>query len=455
MLLIRHTEKFLFKPVNSAPLVIFRIIFGALMLFGSLRFISKGWVSELYIDPQFHFTYLGFDWVQPLPGSWMYAPFIGMVFAALGILLGAFYRFSALLFFILFTYVELLDKTYYLNHYYFVSLIAFLMIFLPANAALSVDARRNPKISDLKVPNWTIWIIRFQLGIVYFYAGMAKINPDWLLEAQPLKTWLQAYRDLPVAGPWFASSFLAFAFSWFGCIYDLTIPFFLSRDKTRTWAYAVLVIFHIATWLLFPIGVFPWVMIFSALIFFPANFHAELIRLIRSLLNLKESLVERTRRKSLRLVKYLLAAYILAQLLVPLRFLLYPGPVFWSEEGFRFSWRVMLIHKEGMATFYVKDRKTGGEIEIDNKQFLTESQEDQMATQPDFILQYAAYLHKSFRDTVLNFSGKKVHLKDPEVHAESYVSLNGRPSQKFLDKKHDLTQIHYNFAARKWLEPYQ
>ena len=131
MLILKNTEKFLFKPVNSAPLIIFRIIFGALMLFGALRFIWKGWVSELYIDPQFHFTYLGFEWVKPLPGNWMYLPFIGMVFAALGILLGAFYRLSALLFFLLFTYVELLDKTYYLNHYYFVSLVAFLMIFLP------------------------------------------------------------------------------------------------------------------------------------------------------------------------------------------------------------------------------------------------------------------------------------------------------------------------------------
>ena len=188
------------------------------MLFGALRFIWKGWVSELYIDPQFHFTYLGFEWVKPLPGNWMYLPFIGMVFAALGILLGAFYRLSALLFFLLFTYVELLDKTYYLNHYYFVSLVAFLMIFLPAHVSLSYDVRRKPQLANRFVPNWTIWILRFQLGIVYVFAGLAKINADWLLEAQPLKTWLQAYRDLPVLGPLFASAFLAYSFSWLGWV---------------------------------------------------------------------------------------------------------------------------------------------------------------------------------------------------------------------------------------------
>lgn len=425
------------------------------MLFGSLRFISKGWVSELYIDPQFHFTYLGFEWVKPLPGNWMYLPFIGMVFASLGILLGFFYRFSALLFFVLFTYVELLDKTYYLNHYYFVSLVAFLMVFLPANSSLSVDARRKPEIANLLVPNWTIWIIRFQLGIVYFYAGLAKINSDWLLEAQPLKTWLQAYRDLPVIGPWFASAFLAFAFSWFGCLYDLTIPFFLSWNKSRKMAYVFVVVFHLVTWLLFPIGVFPWVMIFSTLIFFPASLHAAFLAVIRSLFNLRENLVQRSRQNRSALVKNLLALYIVIQVLIPLRFLLYPGNIFWSEEAFRFSWRVMLMHKEGMTTFYVRDRKTGGEIEIDNRQFLTVSQIDQMATQPDFILQYADFLHHTFRDTVLNFGASQVHLLNPGIYAESYVSLNGRPSRKFLDKKHDLTQIEYNFAARKWLEPYQ
>ena len=453
--MIQNTARFLFKPVNSAPLVIFRIIFGALMLFGSLRFISKGWVSELYIDPEFHFTYLGFDWIKPLPGAWMYLPFIGMVFASLGILTGAFYRFSAALFFLLFTYVELLDKTYYLNHYYFVSLVAFLMIFLPANVQLSVDAFRKPEIRSVQVPNWTILIIRFQLGVVYFFAGIAKISADWLMEAQPLKTWMQAYRDLPVIGSWLASAFVAYFFSWFGCLYDLTIPFLLSRDRIRPYAYACVIVFHVVTWLLFPIGVFPWVMIFSTLVFFSENFHLKVMEFIRYLLNLKENLSQQRPYRSSRLMIGLLALYVAIQLIIPFRYVLYPGKLSWSEEAYRFSWRVMLMHKEGMTTFYVKDRKTGGEIEIDNCRFLTPSQIDQMATQPDFVLQYAGFLQDKFRDTVFHFGKKRVHLKDPSVHAESFVSLNGRPSTKFIDKKHDLTQIEYNFAPRTWLEPYR
>lgn len=443
-----------FKQVNIAPLIIFRIIFGALMLFGSLRFISKGWVSELYIFPDFHFSYYGFSWLKVLPGNWMFVPFVLMVLASCGILFGAFYRVSSSLFFITFTYVELLDKSYYLNHYYFVSLVALLMIFLPANRLLSVDAYRKPQIVSQQTANWTIWVLRFQLAIVYIFAGIAKLNSDWLFEAQPLKIWLQAYRDTPIIGKLFSSSFLAFAFSWFGCLYDLSIPFFLSFKKTRNVAYFFVIVFHLVTWLLFPIGVFPWVMIFSTLIFFSAEFHQKLVDFFQSKLNLQKQVANLVQKPNKRIILSLLSFYILFQILFPFRYLLYSGNLPWSEEGMRFSWRVMLMHKEGLTTFYVKDRKTGGEIEIDNTKYLTNTQIDQMATQPDFILQYANYLHDQFKDTLLVYGAKKVHLINPSIHAESFVSLNGRQSKKFVDKKKDLTQIQNNLSARTWLESY-
>lgn len=445
-----------FKQVNIAPLVVFRIIFGALMLFGVLRFISKGWVAELYINPQFHFTFYGFDWIKVLPGNWMYLPFILMFFASIGILLGAFYRIAAILFFVCFTYVELLDKSFYLNHYYFVSLIAFLLIFLPANRNFSLDAARKPEIQSKEVSFWTIWIIRFQLGIVYWFAGYAKLNSDWLFEAQPLKIWLQAYRDLPIVGSLFATSFLAFAFSWFGCIYDLTIPFFLSAQKTRKYGYFVVIIFHLVTWLLFPIGVFPWVMIFSTLIFFSGEFHQRILSFLQKWIpfragNQTESWKNRFSKK---LIISLLSIYIGFQILFPFRYLLYPGNLYWSEEGMRFSWRVMLMHKEGSATFYVKDRTNGREIEINNLDYLTATQQDQMATQPDFILQYADFLRDKYQDTTFIFSNQSYHLQNPSIHASIFVSLNGRPSQQFVTKKHDLTQIKNNLAPRTWLEPF-
>lgn len=452
------TNKFSFqKEVSIAPLIIFRIIFGALMLFGVLRFISKGWVHQLYIEPNYFFGYLGFEWVKPLEGNLMYLPFVLMVIAALGILVGCFYRFNAFLFFISFTYVELLDKSNYLNHYYFVSLMSFLMVLVPAHRRFSIDIWLNPKLRQHSTEQWHIGILKFQLAVVYIFAGIAKLNSDWLLEAQPLSTWLQAHHNIPVIGSFMQEKWLAYAFSWTGCIYDLFIVFFLLSNRFRPFAYFFVVVFHLVTWYLFPIGVFPWVMIFSTLIFFSPVTHEKILSRLEKWFRKDESqttIIQKTKSTS-PLLRYFLIVFIAAQLLIPFRYVLYPGDLFWNEEGFRFSWRVMLMQKEGYATFYLHDKATGRESEINNADFLTRTQEDQMATQPDMILQYARLLKEHYNGKTLHYGDYKFKIDDPAIYARIYVSLNGRPSQLFVDKKHDLSELPYNLKHRNWIEPFQ
>ena len=127
------------KPVEAAPLQVFRILFGLLMLWSIIRFWAYGWIDKFYIQPKFHFTYHGFEWVKPL-GVWTYMLFVICGIAAILVTLGFKYRIAILTFFLSFTYIELMDKTTYLNHYYFVSIVSFLMIFLPANTHFSLDA---------------------------------------------------------------------------------------------------------------------------------------------------------------------------------------------------------------------------------------------------------------------------------------------------------------------------
>src|SRR5690606_29347004 len=153
--------------------------------------------------PKFFFSYYGFEWVKPL-GSATYLLFIICGIAALFFALGLFYRLSAVLLFLSFTYIELMDKTNYLNHYYFVSLVAFLMIWLPAHVNFSIDAIRKPGFKARYVPLWTIGSIRLMMGIVYVFAGLAKLNSDWLLNAMPLKLWLLGNNDMPIVGPLFS-----------------------------------------------------------------------------------------------------------------------------------------------------------------------------------------------------------------------------------------------------------
>lgn len=440
-------DKILFKEISNAPLVVFRIAFGALMLFSTTRFMLKGWVTDFYVTPKFHFTYLGFDWIQPLSENGMYIIFSLIVTACICIILGYKYRFFAVLFFVLFTYVELIDKTFYLNHYYFVSLMAFLMCFLPANRRFSLDAKLNPSIRTSTTSAWHVRILMFQMGVVYFFAGVAKINTDWLLNAQPLKLWLNGRQDLSSI---LKQEWVAYFASWFGCIYDLLVPFGLLWKRTRPIAYFFVIAFHFITWMLFPIGVFPWVMMVGTLIFFSENFHEKILSRFESPIA-KDTFVVKS---NLKLVKVLIGAYILIQLALPFRYLLYPGVLYWTEEGYRFSWRVMLMEKHGHAQFYIKNNETNKFIEVNNEDFLEPRQEKQMATQPDFILQYAHHLKDIYKDSTFQFTDSSQTWNNIGVHAKIMVTLNGRPSQLFVDKKHDLTKYKYNLCHRKWIEPF-
>src|SRR4051812_27327110 len=126
-------KKYLNTYSESATLAFFRLAFGLMMLLSLMRFAAYGWIKKFYIDPQFHFTYYGFEWVKPF-GNYTYFLFIICGIAALFVAIGYQYKMAATTFFLSFTYIEFMDKTTYLNHYYFITVIGFVLIFLPANA---------------------------------------------------------------------------------------------------------------------------------------------------------------------------------------------------------------------------------------------------------------------------------------------------------------------------------
>jgi hypothetical protein len=274
-----------FQAVSAAPLAVFRILFGAVMAGGVVRFVALGWIAEQYVKPKVHFAYFGWewvprlhDWLQAASGGYAIYVVVGVMFvSALGVMLGAWYRASAVAYFLTFTFVELIDKTYYLNHYYFVSVVALLLCFMPAQALCSVDAAHKPSNFQPHVPRWTIDVLKLQLAFVYVYAGLAKLHPEWLLAAMPLRIWLPANDALPVIGHLLREQWLAHVFSWAGMLYDLTIVCFLLYPRTRIIAYGAVIVFHTMTGILFQIGVFPVVMIALTTIYFSENFHQRCI----------------------------------------------------------------------------------------------------------------------------------------------------------------------------------
>jgi hypothetical protein len=447
--LINSTKNYFTKPVSIAPLAIVRIAFGAIMLFSIIRFVLKGWVREFYVEPKFYFGFYGFEWIKPLNETGMYLVFFLLGLSALFILLGFYYRASVLTFLLSFVYVELLDKTNYLNHYYFISIFTFLLVLVPAHRYFSLDVIRKPSLKVTHVPNWTICIFKFQLLIVYLFAGIAKLNHDWLFEAMPLRLWLPANSDLPVIGPLLNQLWVAYFFSWFGAIYDLLIGFLLFNNRTRSWAYFFVVVFHVFTGWFFKIGMFPYIMILLTLIFFSEDFHRKIIKFFRRIFfSSKEDnskIILSYSPSSRRFLVSLISFYFVLQVLLPFRYLLYPNPLFWTEDGYRFSWRVMLMDKRGTAFFYVTDLETGKRSEVMNSEFLTPSQEKMMETQADMILQYAHFLDTEYR---------KRGIKDPVVTVESYVTLNGSGSRLFVDSSIDLSKEKESMGSKSWILPF-
>ena len=425
-------------------LAVYRIGFGVLVMFSIARFWFNGWIESLYLEPNFHFSYLGFSWVKPL-GIYTYLIFFICFFSAFFVMRGYKYRISIIILFLSFTYIELMDKTTYLNHYYLVSSLSFLMIFLPCSSYFSLDSKNKKK-----VPKWTIDSLKLMLLIVYLYAGLAKVNSDWLFNAQPLKIWLKTKYTIPLIGDTLLQQdFTYYLFSWGGMLYDVFIPFLLLYRRTRFFAFIMVIIFHVLTRILFPaIGMFPVIMIFSCIIFFDSDVHNKILSFIKKILRIREVESENpeyfSNIKMQKVSLLIVSIFFVLQILFPLRSTLYPGELLWTEQGYRFSWRVMLIEKAGYTSFKVVDNLTGNSELVNNNLYLTKFQEKQMSFQPDMIIEYAHYLADVYSDR--GFS-------DISVYADSYVTLNGRPSQKFINPEVDLTKQKRGFKNKDWILP--
>ncbi|NNK28846.1 MAG: HTTM domain-containing protein, partial [Flavobacteriaceae bacterium] len=173
-------SELLFKKIDNSALIVFRVIFGLLLILESVGAILTGWVKRTLIEPEFTFSFIGFEWLQPLPGNGMYFYYLLMGLLGLMVMLGYKYRFAMIAFTILWAGSYFMQKASYNNHYYLLILISGIMALLPANSLYSIDAQKNPNIRQEFMPSWCKWIIVLQLFIVYTYASVAKMYPDWL-----------------------------------------------------------------------------------------------------------------------------------------------------------------------------------------------------------------------------------------------------------------------------------
>ena len=427
------------QPIDGLWLALFRIGFGACMVWQAWYYFSTDLIHNYYIEPTHHFTYPGFDWVRPWPGNGPYLQFFVLGVAAMCIMLGFYYRTACAVFCFGFSHHFLVDKSWYLNHYYLICLLAFLAIFLPANHRHSLDAWRCPELRRSTVPRWTLWLLRFQLGVPYFYGGLAKINWDWIY-GEPMRPWLLEQKDTHLLGQYFEQPWCLNSFVWGGMLLDLlVIPCLLWR-WTRIPAMIAMVAFHLLNTSLFGIGIFPWLMLIATLVVFtPVDTIAKLRR-TNSIAPMEQSPVVSRRTK---VGLSLLAVYVCWQILMPFRQWLYPGSTALTREGHHFSWRMKLNRRNFGMQFEVFDPRTRTSRPVPFEHLVKEFQ-DVKVRDADQVLLLARWIHQELPDDQ----------KDVEIRCRATVGLNSRPMIPFFDPELDLLSVERTLRPPDWITLY-
>ena len=437
-------QKKLFESTDIASLVFFRIFFGLLGVWEVLRFFHYGWVEHLYAKPEFHFKYEYFSWVDAWPGYGMHIHFIIVGVAALFICLGFFYRLSSIIFFLGYTYIFLVERALYNNHYYLICLLGFFLILMPLNQSFSVDSLIWKRIKQTHVSSFWIWIIRFQMSIVYFYGGIAKFDTDWLNGMAPKALVKIGAYDTPIYDLIDYPVVYLF-YAWSGLLFDLLIPFLLIYSRTRLLAFSAAVIFHIHNIFIFNIGIFPYMAILLTMMYFPTDFPKKLLNFFnKSYISKNKNEDLKNQIKPNQLTQIVVSIFFIWQLVFPFRHLLTPGWTAWHQEGHLFAWRMMLVQKNVQMLFEVRNPSTGERRYAPPEDYLNIPQINKLARNPDMILQFGHYI----RDLVIKNAGF-----EPEVLVTIKVGINGRPYQSFLKPDKDLGKVKSFTPAYEWSLP--
>jgi vitamin K-dependent gamma-carboxylase len=356
-------KSLLARPVDSASLAFFRMAVGLVMMLEAWSLLrpsasTNGRIMlETYytgVDVTCHFPYAWFEWLPVLPKNYFYGLVIMLGVAGAFLAAGLFYRISAALVFLIWGYLYAIEctRTYWMSYYYLELLTTFLLIWMPAARSFSLDSMLFKAQRSDVIPFWPIALLRGQLVITYFYAGLAKVNADWLLDAMPVREFLVRSPFLVRYGKHLSSEHLHFArsvlqstslayfLSWAGALFDLSIGGLLLWPRTRFVGFLLMLFFHgFNHFILFDnIIWFPLLGVLTSTIFLPPNWPRAVLRRLGFFL-----LATTTEQRPFLLrpaVAVFVVVWLAAQTLIPLRHYAIPGDGRFTWEGLSFSWRL-------------------------------------------------------------------------------------------------------------------
>ncbi len=427
----------LFSQVSIESLALFRIVYGFL----AFSHVFGYWIYyhlelDIYNPDRIQFRYLPFEWLPTFHDPWMSMIMLGISALGLLVMAGIWYRWATWLLAFGLTYVFLLEKATYLNHAYLFAWIAFAMPFFPADRAYSLRVRFAPEQRLEQMQFWPLFIWRFMMGTVYFYGGLAKINTDWV-RAVPVNMWMKSRHDAAIIGPILQQDWVPWVMAYGGMFLDLSAAFLLINKRTRPWIFGFIIGFHAANAMIFNIGIFPALSITLSALFFPPDFPSRVAKWFRAKFGAVTGSVDTATHEARKwtispdlnkTVVVSIALLIAFHWLIPFRHHFYPGHVAFTEEGHRYSWRMMLRSKSGSGHFIVKDEFTGLDEKVYPRDHLWPKQRRKLYTHPDMIWQFAQELKALYGPSN----------PDLEIYARIKVRLNDHPRQVYIDPDRNL-----------------
>ncbi len=437
---MKSINNFLFKQIDNSALIVFRVFFGLLIFLESVGAIFTGWVKRTLVDPEFTFSFIGFEWLQPLPGNGMYYYFALMGVFGFLVMIGYKYRWSMLAFALMWAGVYFMQKASYNNHYYLLMVLSFVMVLVPANRYLSVDVKMNPKLKAIKMYNWHKWLIVGLMTITYTFGAINKVYPDWL-HAIPVQQFMLGKKHYFLIGDILQQRWVHYALSYLGIIFDALIVPALLYKPTRRIAFYCAIFFHIFNSIVFQVGIFPFLSLAFCLFFFDAVTIRNIFLKKKTLYTSSEVILP----KNHTLIKWGVLTFFAIQILLPARHWFIQDDVLWTEEGHRLSWCMMLRTKSGMINYKIVDKATGKSKIIDYRKMVSLKQTGMLSTKPDVIWQFVQHLKKQYQ----------AEGKDIAVYAlHSKISVNGKKYEPFINPEIDLASVQWDpFRHSQWLLP--
>jgi vitamin K-dependent gamma-carboxylase len=445
------------EPTSGIGLVVFRILFGFLMVFEAL-FVFLPWTRMILSPKHFHLNYPAFSFVGPLPAPWYIVEPVILAVVAMGMAIGYRFRLCAVLFTIIFAHLFFIDQLVFNNHLYLYILMGGLLAATPAAAFWSVDSYKKrggigygaSTETGKLVPKWSVYLLQFQLLILYVFGGIAKLNGDWL-QGEPVRYWASLLQEQVWLGELLIKEWSVWGISYGGLFFDLLVGFFLLHRKTFLPAACAAIAFHVTNSQLFLIGSFPVFGILSLVLFLPSDMAQSIEAKVKGwLTKSREGAAEVSTGSVLLPGKInragiaLVAIYALFQILLPMRPWFLPGNPSWTDSSNTFAWRMMLNEKDATTNFIVSSEARDLLLKYPQLQ-LTSDQSENVSKDPDLIYQYANWLSSIF---------KAMGMKDTSVRVRAVCSLNGRPFQPMIDPSVDLTKAENPLlGTADWILP--